>query len=838
MKISKCKFCLIILFLTVLLVNSDMNINEISQNHNSLFQKRINLNSSGFWNLTSIFIDDTNPTADWAYTKSNYDWCTGLGTKSNPYVIENVTIDGLYTGSCIRIINSDTEYFTIKNCTISNSGFDISYGGIKFENTNNGIITSNNFTGCTYSINLQNSCEFNYISNNNITGGGIELYNGCNNNTIYNNNLESGGKISIYSCIENNITKNIVKNSGQCIYISHSSNNTIDHNEVIGVNYGIQIQDSTSQYNIISNNIVSNFTDEGISIIADNNIVINNTISNCEYGILGAGDYCSYINNTMKHNTKDGFINSIHNTNSYNIIANNTSKFNDFNGFMFKDEQNSNIIGNNAFSNSRGIQIEEGVNISIVNNSFRNNYRGLVLTENSNNNKIIKNYFDNNSYGIQLSGGSLGSVTQLNIIEENIIVNISGVGIVLSPYADSNNISQNRMHFNYQPISTSSGNNLIFDNDIRSNTMPAYDNTGNNNWNNSVIGNYWDEYVGKDSNDDGIGDNPFSIAGSGGAYDYKPIFWDPIDFDISTPLNGQNYGKVAPNYSISLIEGVFDSILYSLESRENITTLEQSGKINQSIWDILNDGNVSIRFYLNDSKGIVVSRDTNVIKDTLAPDIKILTPQFDQLCGINSPEFSITVNETYLLETWYSLNGGDNVTFTSENKISQTEWNKVTNGTVIIKFFAKDQAGNVNFTEIAVEKDGYNPIINILSPNPYQRFGEQPPTFNISIVEVSQYSLWYTISSVGSQFSFTELEVTINQATWDSLSEGEITITFYSEDEAGNIGSNQIIVIKDLPSPEPPASIPGFDLIYIVGLSCALGVILAFYNRSRIKIVK
>ncbi|GAG58863.1 unnamed protein product, partial [marine sediment metagenome] len=46
--------------------------------------------------------------------------CTGAGTYSEPYVIEDLVIDGEGSGSCILIENSDV-YFIITNCIVNNS---------------------------------------------------------------------------------------------------------------------------------------------------------------------------------------------------------------------------------------------------------------------------------------------------------------------------------------------------------------------------------------------------------------------------------------------------------------------------------------------------------------------------------------------------------------------------------------------------------------------------------------------------------------------------------------------------------------------------------------------
>ena len=96
-----------------------------------------NLKSSGFWNLTGspIYIDDTNPNFNWSKTAADNDWCSGSGTFSDPYVIENVTIDGQTTDNCIEIRNSFV-YFVLRNITIFNGQIGISLINIYNVNKN------------------------------------------------------------------------------------------------------------------------------------------------------------------------------------------------------------------------------------------------------------------------------------------------------------------------------------------------------------------------------------------------------------------------------------------------------------------------------------------------------------------------------------------------------------------------------------------------------------------------------------------------------------------------------------------------------------------------------
>ncbi|MFX0049281.1 MAG: hypothetical protein ACFE8G_14150, partial [Candidatus Hermodarchaeota archaeon] len=67
-----------------------------------------------------IYINDNNPSYNWSAAKGA-GICTGNGSYSNPYIIEDLVIDGGGSGSCILIENSDVN-FKIENCTIYNSG--------------------------------------------------------------------------------------------------------------------------------------------------------------------------------------------------------------------------------------------------------------------------------------------------------------------------------------------------------------------------------------------------------------------------------------------------------------------------------------------------------------------------------------------------------------------------------------------------------------------------------------------------------------------------------------------------------------------------------------------
>jgi len=113
--------------------------------------------------------------------------CTGNGTYSEPYIIEDLEIDVEGSGNCILIENSDV-YFKIENCTVYNSGPSYHNAGIRLSNVNNSLIISNNCSSNYYGIYLL-ECNNNTISGNNATNNGRGIYlSGSNNTHVSRNN--------------------------------------------------------------------------------------------------------------------------------------------------------------------------------------------------------------------------------------------------------------------------------------------------------------------------------------------------------------------------------------------------------------------------------------------------------------------------------------------------------------------------------------------------------------------------------------------------------------------------------------------------------------------------
>ena len=274
------------------------------------------------------------------------------------------------------------------------------------------------------------------------------------------------------------------------LWLNNVSNGHIFDNNCSFNRFGIQL-DSNCENNTIQGNTINNNAEYGINLYENNNNDIEENIVNFN-GLMGINLAPNY---------------------SYNEIVNNIVNFNGLFGIHFGDNSANNLIlDNNCSHNNEGIVVRTPNNTISGNYIEYNSEVGILLFSadaynNTQNNNITRNFIYNNNYGIKftlVAGGVVGGESALNIFE-------------------GNRISNNTRGFE---IDAGCNDNLIFNNTFSDNSDANTVNNGNNNnWNSSTLGNYWDDYTGKDTNDDGIGDAPYVIPGSAGSQDNFPI-WD------------------------------------------------------------------------------------------------------------------------------------------------------------------------------------------------------------------------------------------------------------------------------------------------------------------------
>ncbi|MFX1497101.1 MAG: nitrous oxide reductase family maturation protein NosD [Promethearchaeota archaeon] len=633
---KKSVLTILMLFVIMFSISIQNNIKNCGETGQKDLKSRVfNLKSAGYWNnFTFIHITNIN----WTIANQS-DWCSGSGTWSDPFLIENMIINATNSpiGSGIFIENSKNIHFEIINVTIFGSTY-----GIKLENTNNGtiinsILSDNIGSGISMKNCVNNTILRNKLINNGVYG--INLTSKCNNNKILENTIKNDGTnlqdTGIYLgsyCDDNDIMGNwIYDNSVYGINIENYCEGTLIYNNIIKniatsqQDYGIRLHNDCHQ-STISLNIIENINLYGIYIVtSDQNSITDNQIIDCSYGM-----------------------------------------------YMLIDLQ-SIITGNNISRGSYGIIMSACDGSEIAYNSINEtvNY-AIRIFINSDNNEIHDNTIkDNTNIGIQLD--------------------------------DPSDI-----------------NNKFYKNSFISNGIHAYDNGTATSWNNSKIGNYWDDYQGKDLDDDGIGDIHYNITGSAASMDYYPI-WDDGDSipPIITIISPSNYSCYSNPPTVQAVfydlNGINKTWYWVVGSSDNETFTGASVEIDVAKWFAQSDGLVTIIFFANDSSGNLNSEIIVINKDTTLPVIIVNSPGSGTEFGKEAPVFNLTVSDLNLEQIWYTINNsGVKYYITKNGTIDQDAWDALNDGNVIITFYARDIAWNNGSITINLIKDtsqipGYGP---------------------------------------------------------------------------------------------------------------------------------
>lgn len=445
---------------------------------------------------------------NWTWAESQ-PWCSGSGTEEDPYLIENLIINGLGVAEGIEIQNSEV-YFIIQQCTILNADY-----GIYLDTVNNSLIIDNN---CS---NNQEGIYVEYGNDNAIIGN------------LLNDNENSG------------------------LHLFESNNTLVYQNTAIGNYDGIYL-DTDCDNNIIECNIVNNNSD-GIYIY------------DCDYNNISS--------NTVNYNQNYG---------------------------VYLEICQANAISHNNVNNNRDY--------------------GILFEINSNNNEVIKNSINYNEYGIVFSESSCNNSISKNKIAYN------NVGIELEDSSDENEFIRNILFTNALGVNIISGNNNTFYlNIFLKNEKHAVDNAIENKWNTTLIGNYWDNHTGPDvAPQDGIVDLPYVyIGGTAGSIDYLPKAEDGAPrITIISPTEGSKFKAIAPSFVVEIVDDFLYEMWYTLDDGlHNYTFTDFAGSINQSVWDVLPEGEITIKFYARDIPGNVAFKVVTIIKDLsvgLDPGVLVL----------------------------------------------------------------------------------------------------------------------------------------------------------------------------------------------------------------------
>jgi parallel beta-helix repeat protein len=404
---------------------------------------------------------------------------------------EDTFIDGTGNGTVVNI-EADSVY--LGGFTVQNSGSG--GGGILLSNSRGCAIQGNTVMSNACGVQLINS-EDNVIRDNLVHGNdwGVRLL-GSKNNTVEQNSVSSSSRIGLYleSSDSNIITWNSLTGNAEGIYFESSSNNHLRNNN---------LTDSIYSFGVFGSQLSHYVQDVDVSNTIDNKPV------------------CYWVNEHDRQvPTGIGYIAIV---NSTGIVLKNLNLTGQQEGPLIAFSTDS-IVENMYVSGAKyGLRLFSCSNINVKNNTFDRNSKNLRL-DISFNNTISRNMILGGHEGAYLDNSSM------NLISENLFVkNINGMFV----YYSSNNMIY---HNNF----IDSENSHVF--------LAASKTLLINSWDDGAEGNYWSNFTVTDLNEDGLGDDPYTLSLTNS--DRYPLMGNYSVFDVLIEQQ-QSRVRIVCNSSIS-----------------------------------------------------------------------------------------------------------------------------------------------------------------------------------------------------------------------------------------------------------------------------------------------
>jgi nitrous oxidase accessory protein len=317
---------------------------------------------------------------------------------------------------------------------------------------------------------------------------------------------------------------------------------TLKNCSIFGAQVAISAEDVR---NLVLQNTTMDGCDTGASILQSTEVKVTSCrITNCKkYGL----DIESSRDVTLDNNS----------------IVNNTNA-----GVLLKETNGATIQDNILSTNTFGLSLWNASYNQVRRNRADHNYYGILVTTSSNYNNITDNLAEDNSRSEIVTGFGIGISLQENSSYNLLIRNTAKGnfnGLEISRGCKFNAVYDNNASDNKHGIRLNENrNNLVFCNNFMRNDINAYENTSLNIWN-TTIGNYYTDYRGKDGNNDGIGDQPYSLPGpESRSFDYRPLI--------------RPYGEAALN-STQLRDEVKKYAVYGPADEEFPTISKQEGVV-------------------------------------------------------------------------------------------------------------------------------------------------------------------------------------------------------------------------------------------------------------------
>jgi parallel beta-helix repeat protein len=665
------------------------------------------------------------------------------------------------SGSDIAITLS-ADGITLEGFKATNSG---GYPNAGIEVTsNNNIVRGNNVSNNDCGIHL-----YDYSSNNNITG----------NNICYNGGI---GIHLVFPCNDNTITgNNVSSNNGIGIRLDSTSKNTIAGNTIINNSNGIYLQDYSGYNNITGNNVCYN---DGIGI---------HLYDSCKYNIITGNNVC--------YNHNDG----IWLCRSPNNIITGNSVYNNSKGIRLSTScNNTNITSNTACNISRGAGIEldhSSCNNIITGNIANNNAQGIWLSMDCNNNIITGNIANNNNY----SGICINWNCCYNTITGNNVSN-NNCGITFRISSSNNKISFNNFISNIDNICSEDSTNIWSSTEEITYTYSSSTYT-------NYTGNYWSDYVfaGNDTNNDGIGDTPYSINGDN---DTHPLM-EPWENYLAPSEKQPTITSFSPSSPMSDIEGTSRTFNITVDQTVNVSWLINGTEVQKNT-------SVTLASYTNTSAAVGTWNVSAIVTNANGTDMQAwvwnvtnVTPEAPEIAAYapGTPvqdieaatrTFNVTVNQT--VNVSWQINGTEvqlNETVTEATYTNQS----AAEGTWTVSAVVSNANGTAIQTWLWHVRKNQPPIASF-SYSPANPVINQPITFNASDSTDPDGNITNHEWDFGDSGNTTNTtEPTINH-TYASAGTFTVNLTVTDDDGATNATSRAITVSEGLVFDTGPGTYP------------------------------
>jgi parallel beta-helix repeat protein len=340
----------------------------------------------------------------------------------------------------------------------------------------------------------------------------------------------------------------------------------------------------------------------------------------------------------------------------------------------------------------------------------------------------------------------------------------------------------------------SSSSNSFYHNNLANNANQVSVDPHNlppcNVWDNDMEGNYWSNYIGADSNYDGVGDTPYTIDSNN--MDHYPLVGVFSTFTPSSayPMEILSNSTIA-NFNCSAAE---KRISFDVNGQSNTVgfckMIIPHDLVNPNYLQVLiDDGDTPLLHFNRNLYDNLTHRwvyfayghsihKIVIQEDTIPPMILVLSPE-NRTYG--SPIISLTfcINETAFWNG-YSLDGSANITLTGNATLQG-----LSDGEHSIVVFANDIVGNMGSSDpVLFMVDTTPPLVSVFSPE-----NKTYATRNVALTfMINESASWMGYSLDGGA------NVTLTQnTTLTILADGAHSLIVYASDAADNTGGSTVI---------------------------------------------